>query len=74
MANQTIGYARTVKRRTSTFPSRLALYFDFTPWRGGYVRAFNNGPGAVVLAPGICADLQTGRVYKDARFDDGGAS
>lgn len=65
----TIGYAKLVRRRTATFPSRIALYFDFSPWGGGYLRATNNGPGAIILANEICADIQSGRVYHDARFE-----
>ena len=65
----TVQYAMLVRRRTATFPSRVALYFDFTPWGGGYLRATNNGPGAIVLADGLCADTRTGRVYHDARFE-----
>lgn len=64
----TIGYAKIVRRRTPTFPARTAVYFDFTPFGGGYLRATNNGPGAVVLKPGVCADIRTGRVYTDSRF------
>ncbi len=65
---ETVGAAKIVRRRTPTFPSRVASYFDFTPWGGGYLRATNNGPGAIVLPSGLCADIQTGRVYRDARF------
>ena len=64
---ETLGFAKVVRRRTATFPSRMASYFDFTPWRGGYMRV-TSAPGGVVLAPGICADIRSGRVYRDARF------
>jgi hypothetical protein len=26
--------------------------------------------GAIVLAPGICGDIRTGLVYRDARFEE----
>lgn len=64
---QTLGFAKVVRRRTATFPSRMASYFDFTPWGGGYMR-LTSAPGAVVLKAGICADIRSGRVYTDARF------
>ena len=68
-----IGAAPIVRRRTSTFPSRVAGYFDFTQWGGGFSRVANQGPGAVCInhAEGIMADIQTGRVYRDSRFIKG---
>jgi hypothetical protein len=68
MHQNTIGVAKIVKRHAATFPSRLARYFDFTPWGGGYAKVDNVGSGAIVLRDGVCADIQTGRVYKDSRF------
>lgn len=68
MEREHLGMARTVRRWTPTWPSRKATYFDFSPWGGGYCCATGNGPGAIVLAPGICANIQTGAVYRDARF------
>jgi hypothetical protein len=65
---KTLGFAKIIQRRTPTFPTRWASYFDFSPWGGGYMRTANQGPGAVVLSPGTCADIQTGRVYLDSRF------
>lgn len=64
----TIGIAKIVKRHTPTWPSRIVPYFDFTPWGAGYLRATNNGPGAIVLKGDILADIQTGRAYRDSRF------
>jgi hypothetical protein len=60
--------AKIVKRWTPTWPSRKVAYFDFSPWGGGYVRATGNGPGAIHLGNGLMANIQTGRVYSDARF------
>lgn len=68
MTADTIGTAKIVRRWTPTFPSRKVSYFNFTPWGGGYLRASNNGPGAIVLKDDVLADIQTGRVYRDARF------
>lgn len=70
MPTTTIGRAPVVRRWTPTWPSRKARYFDFSQWGGGYLRADNNGPGAIVLdrSCGILADIQTGRVYTDDRF------
>ena len=65
---ETLGSARIVRRRTPTFPSRMASYFDFTPWGGGFLRAENRGPGAIVLSGSILADIRTGEVYRDGRF------
>lgn len=62
-------YAKCIKRRTPTFPSRTAWYFDFSPWGGGYLQC-GNGPGGIILRDdGTCADIRTGEVYHDARFD-----
>jgi len=69
MAETTKVRARIVKRRTPTFPSRISPYYDCTPWGGGFIRATNNGPGAVVLNnKGEVLNLQTGEVYTDDRF------
>lgn len=62
-----VGQARVVRRRTPTLPSRLASYWDFTPWKGGYVR-LGSGPGGVRLGEGLVGDLLTGRVVRDPRF------
>lgn len=63
-----IAFAPIVKRWTPTWPSRKVSYFDFSAFGGGYLRAANNGPGAIVLASGVCANIQTGEVYGDSRF------
>lgn len=69
MHANTIGYAKIIKARTATFPSRMAHYFDFSEFGGSRVK-LGAGPGAIVLrADGTLADLQTGRVYYDPRFD-----
>ncbi len=68
MNNETIGFAKCVNRQAPTFPPRRKLYFDFSPWGGGFLQATGNGPGAVVLSSGVCGDIQTGRVYSDSRF------
>ena len=68
MERTQIGQAGTVRRWTPTWPSRKATYFDFSPWGGGYLR-LTGAPGAVVLAPGVLADIRTGQVYRDARFN-----
>lgn len=61
-------FAKTVRKRTPTFPARGAWYFDCTPWGGGYTRC-GYGPGAAVLNDsGQCLNLSTGEVYFDARF------
>lgn len=65
--NQTIGHAPVVRRRTATFPSRLASYFDLTQWGGGYMRV-TGVPGAAVIKGDILVDLRSGEVYRDARF------
>lgn len=69
MQTETLGHAPIVRRRT--FSSRMAHYFDFTQWGGGFMRT-GNGPGAVILnhSSGIVADVQTGRVYIDIRFKE----
>lgn len=54
-------FARIVRRRTPTWPTRWASYFDFTPWRGGYSRC-TSAPGAVVLPSGHVANIRSGRV------------
>lgn len=64
---KTLGVAPIVRRRTPTWPSRVASYFDLTQWGGGYVRT-GQGPGAVVLGGSVLADIRTGRVYTDHRF------
>lgn len=64
-----IGLARIVKRRTPTWPSRVAPYYDFTPLGGGFFCALNRDTGAIVMSDGICANMQTGEVYSDARFN-----
>lgn len=66
-SNRTLGQARITRRRTPTFPSRLASYWDLTPWNGGYVRV-SAAPGAVHLGEGRMACMSTGHVYLDARF------
>jgi hypothetical protein len=61
-------YAKVVRRRTPTFPSRYAFYWDCTPWNGGFVRR-HVMPGAVVLNTlGDMLDLHTGEIYQDERF------
>lgn len=73
---ETLSHARIVNRRTSTFPSRVAPWFDWTPWGGGFTRASNVGPGAFVIDSqrGIMGDMQTGRVYSDSRFKSKGGA
>lgn len=62
--------AKIVRRRTPTFPSKTADYYDFTPWGSGYVRVSPNNPSAIVLnEEGMFADLRTGVVAYDKRFD-----
>ena len=70
---ETLGIARIVKRRTSTFPSRVATWFDWTPWGGGFTRAGNTGPGSFVIdsKAGTMGCMQSGRVYRDSRFVKG---
>lgn len=65
--NQTPVYAPMVRRRTASFPSRMASYFDCTQWGAGF---FRPGHGAVILrhADGLMLDLSSGRVYSDSRF------
>lgn len=41
-----VGKAPLVSRRTSTFPTKKALFWDATQWRGGYIR-YSGAPGAV---------------------------
>lgn len=61
-------YAPMVRRRTPTFPSKGASYFDCTRWGAGYMRV-GGGPGAAILDDkGHCLDLRTGEVYVDKRF------
>lgn len=63
-------YAKIVRRRTPTFPSRTADYYDFTPWGGGYVLVMDYPPGGIVLnSEGMLAELKSGIVYYDPRFD-----
>lgn len=66
-ASRTIGQARIVRRRTPSFPTRWASYFDATPWGGGYMRV-QSAPGAAVLRENVCMDIRTGRIYRDGRF------
>lgn len=68
-ASQTVGQARIVRRRTPTFPTRWASYFDATPFGGGYLRV-QSAPGAVVLRADVCINIRTGHVYRDRRFAD----
>lgn len=64
----TIDYAPRVRRRTPTWPSRMASYFDCTDFGSGFFRC-QGGPGAVVLnKSGQMLDIVTGKVYFDARF------
>ncbi len=69
MQQNIIGRAPIVQRRTHTFPSRNAQYFDCTQWGGGFTRV-TGAAGAVVLdhARGILLDLRTGSVFTDSRF------
>lgn len=62
-------HAPVVRRRTSTWPSRMANYFDCTQWGGGYFR-LGGGPGAVILngQNGTMLDMRSGEVYHDERF------
>ena len=61
-------YAPVVTRRTPTFPSRNARYFDCTKYGSGYHRV-NTVPGACVLnQQGLMLDLRTGEIYTDERF------
>lgn len=66
-ASPTIGQAHIVRRRTPTFPTRWASYFDATPFGGGYTRV-QAAPGAVVLRADVCMDIRTGHVYRDRRL------
>lgn len=63
-------FAPIRRRRTPTFPRRMAYYFDCSQWNGGFVRV-SRGPGAVVLddAKGLMLNLCNGEVYKDTRFE-----
>lgn len=65
-STRTLGQARITRRRTPTFPFRLASYWDLTPWQGGYIR-LTAAPGAVHLGQGRMACLTTGAVYLDSR-------
>lgn len=69
MTNETLGVAPIVRRRTCTFPSRMASYWDLGAWGGGFMRC-RDAPGAVVIdhAKGTMFDMRTGRVYLDSRF------
>jgi hypothetical protein len=61
-------FAPRVRRRTPTWPSRMATYFDCTAFGSGFFRC-QGGPGAVVLnRSGQMLDIVNGRVYFDARF------
>lgn len=64
----TIGQAQLVKRRRG-FPARVGWFWDCTPWGDGFIRK-SDAPGAVVInrKDGTMVDIQTGRVYIDARF------
>ena len=62
-------HAPVVRRRTPSFPTRFASYFDCTKWGSGFFRVANQGPGAAVLnKAGHLLNLQTGEVYLDERF------
>lgn len=71
---EAIGHAPIVRRRTSTFPSRMALYWDLTPWGAGFMRASNAGQGACIInhREGIMFNMQTGHVYRDSRLANKG--
>jgi len=62
-----LGRAKLIKRRESTFPFRMGLYLDCTPWGGGYLHVgtvghrWGTGPG-VVLVGDVLVNLQTGAV------------
>ena len=61
-------FAPTVKRRTPTWPSRIASYYDCSKWGSGFFRV-GRGPGAVVLnTKGEMLNMATGEIYVDARF------
>lgn len=61
-------YAPTVRRRTPTWPTKWASYFDCTAFGSGFFR-IGSAPGAVVLNPaGQILDIRTGEVYFDERF------
>ena len=65
-------FAPIVQRRTSTWPSRMASFFDCSQWGGGLTR-LNDAPGAIVLnrATGMMLNIRTGEIYTDARFASG---
>lgn len=62
-------FAPVISRRTATWPTRMARYFDCTQWGGGYHR-LQAARGAVVLnrTNGTMLDIDTGEVYVDERF------
>lgn len=53
--------APIVRRRTPTFPTRWANYFDLTKWGGGYIKC-GSGPGAIDLPNGMRCELRSGTV------------
>lgn len=67
----TVSLAPIVRRRTPTWPTRWANYFDCTQWGGGYMR-IGSGPGAAVLnsTTGATMNIQNGTVYIDERFKE----
>lgn len=64
-----IGRAPIVRRRTASFPSRMAHYWDLTQWGAGFMRT-NAPPCAVIIghAAGLIFDPSRGLVYRDSRF------
>lgn len=70
MSTTTRQFAAIVRRRTSTFPCRMGVYFDCTAHGGGYYRAVGV-PGAIVInsTTGTMLDLRSGEIYHDARFE-----
>jgi hypothetical protein len=56
-----LGRAKIVKRRGPSFPFRNCIYWDCTPWGGGYCPV-TDAPGAVILGT-VMLDIRTGEVY-----------
>lgn len=56
-------FAPMVRRRTPTWPTKWAGYFDCTQWGSGYIRR-SQSPGAVRLQGDTLLDIRTGEVYQ----------